>query len=210
MIGDKLVIDDYHREAASLAMRHIEKRPAGGRLAISVSGESGSGKSEIALCLREILEAAGRRVVVLAQDDYFRLPPATNAAYRRTDPGWVGPGEVNLDLMDRNTRQILGGAVSVVKPLVDFEADRIGGEVLSGGPWDVVVAEGTYTSLLEGIDVRIFIDRTYRQTKKARLARAREEVTGDFIEQVLEREHGIISKEKAHADVVVPPPSGEA
>lgn len=210
MIGDKLVITDYHRRAAGLALEHIEGLARPGRLAVSVSGESGSGKSETACCLGELLEALGRRVVVLGQDDYFRLPPATNSAYRRTDPDWVGPGEVSLDLMGRNVRQILGGARSIVKPLVHFGEDRIGGETVDGGPWDVVINEGTYTSMIEGIEVRVFIDRTYRQTKRARLERARDEAVGDFIERVLEREHRIISAEKARADVVVPPPEEEA
>lgn len=209
MIGDKLVITDYHRQAAGLAMDHLRARGGERRLAISVSGESGSGKSETAHCLRELLEAEGRKVVVLGQDDYFRMPPKTNAAYRRTDLDWVGPGEVNLDLMSRNARQIRSGAASIVKPLVNFDEDKIGGETLAGGPWDAVIAEGTYTSMLEGLDVRVFIDRTYRETKKDRLRRAREEAEGAFIEQVLEKEHQIISREKARAHVVVPGPAGE-
>jgi hypothetical protein len=60
--------------------------------------------------------------------------------------------------------------------------------------------------MLMGLNVRVFIDRTYHQTKKSRLERAREEAEGDFIEQVLEREHQIISKEKGGADVVIAPP----
>ncbi len=207
MIGDKLVIKEYHRQAAKQAMELIETRLGVGRFAISVSGESGSGKSETAQCLGELLEAIGKKVVVLAQDDYFRIPPKTNGAYRRTDMLWVGPGEVNVDLMGRNVKQIKGGATSIVKPLVNFDKDVIGGETLDGGPWDIVIAEGTYTSMLMGLNVRVFIDRSYHQTKKSRLERAREEAEGDFIERVLETEHQIISKEKGGADVVIPPPA---
>lgn len=210
MIGDKLIITDYHRNAAALAMETVKKRLGEGSLAISVSGESGSGKSETGHCLAELLIEKGLKVVVLAQDDYFRLPPKTNGAYRRTDIDWVGSGEVNLDLMSRNVAQIKAGAGSIVKPLVNFDEDKIGGQSLDSGPWDAVVAEGTYTSLLDHLDVRVFIDRTYHQTKKARLSRAREEVEGKFIEDVLEREHRIISAEKARADVVIPPPPEEA
>lgn len=210
MIGDKLIINEYHRQAAAQAMEHVKTKIGSARLAISVSGESGSGKSETAFCLGELLELEGMKVVVLAQDDYFRIPPKTNGAYRKTDISWVGSGEVNLDLMSRNAGQIKEGAESIVKPLVNFDEDKIGGETLGGGPWDIVIAEGTYTSLLDGLDVRVFINRTYHQTKKDRLKRAREEVTGSFIEQVLEIEHQVISKEKAKADVIIAPPPEEA
>jgi uridine kinase len=210
MIGDKLVITDYHRQAAAQAIETVKPMLGKGRLAISVSGESGSGKSETGHCLGELIEKEGYKVVVLAQDDYFRLPPKTNGKYRKTDLDWVGNGEVNLGLMSRNVKQIKDGAARIVKPLVNFDEDKIGGESLEDGPWDVVISEGTYTSLLEGLDVRVFINRTYHQTKKARLKRAREEVEGDFIEKVLDKEHGIISKEKARADVVIAPPPEEA
>ena len=74
---------------------------------------------------------------------------------------------------------------------------------------DLVIAEGTYTSLLENVDLRAFIDRNYRQTKKARLTRARDPDV-DFLEKVLEIEHQEISRHKARADVVIPPPEEEA
>lgn len=209
MIGDKLIITDYHRNAAALAMETIGPNLGKGRLAISVSGESGSGKSETGHCLGELLEEKGLKVLVLGQDDYFRLPPKTNSAYRRTDLDWVGSGEVNLDLLGRNVAHIKAGESLIVKPLVNFDDDKIGGETIDSGPWDAVVIEGTYTSMVEGLDYRVFIDRTYHQTKKARLKRAREEAEGDFIEKVLEKEHQIISKEKARADVVIPPPEEE-
>jgi hypothetical protein len=62
--------------------------------------------------------------------------------------------------------------------------------------------------LLQNADVRAFIDRNYRQTKKARLKRARDPDV-DFLEKVLEIEHQEISTHKARADVVIPPPAEE-
>ena len=70
---------------------------------------------------------------------------------------------------------------------------------------DVLIVEGTYTTLLENVDLRTFINRTYHQTKKARLARARDPDVG-FLERVLEIEHQEISQHKARADVVMDPP----
>ncbi len=209
MIGDKLVVTEYHREAARRIWSHLKERGETGPVAVSVAGESGCGKSETAHCLAELGEAAGLRTVVLAQDDYFRLPPKTNHNRRLEDLSWVGPGEVRLDLLDEHVARLKSSPDPLTKPLVYFEEDRIGTEVLEPGPYDLVIAEGTYTTLLQNVDVRAFIDRNYRQTKKARLRRARDPDVA-FLEKVLAIEHDIISKHKALADVVIPPPPEEA
>ena len=70
-----------------------------------------------------------------------------------------------------------------------------------------LVAEGTYTSLLQFADFRVFIDRDYHQTLEARKRRARDKWE-PFIQDVLEREHRIISQHKALAQVIVAPDFG--
>ena len=65
---------------------------------VTVAGESGSGKSEIAHCIAEVLEGEGKRALVLGQDDYFKLPPKSNHNRRLEGIDWVGPGEVRLDI----------------------------------------------------------------------------------------------------------------
>jgi hypothetical protein len=96
----------------------------------------------------------------------------------------------------------------VTKPLVIFDEDRISEEQVPPGPYDAIIAEGTYTSLLEQADVRAFIDRDYRQTKKARLARGRDPDV-EFLERVLAIEHREIRSHMPRADVVIPPPPEE-
>lgn len=212
MIGDRLVITEYHRAAAARVMDAVRQRlDSGDRpIAVTVAGESGSGKSETAHCLASLLEEEGREAVVLSQDDYFRLPPKTNHARRLEDIEWVGPGEVRLDLLDAHVAALkTRPGEPLEKPLVHFEDDHVGSEVLRPRDVDVVIAEGTYTSLLEHADLRAFIDRNYRQTKKARLKRGRDPDV-DFLEKVLEIEHQEISRHKARADVVIPPPPEEA
>ena len=207
MIGDKLVITDYHRELGRRVAEAVSDRVAtvGRTFAITVAGESGSGKSETAATTGEQLERAGHRVAILGQDDYFKLPPKSNAARRHEGIDWVGPGEVRLDLMDEHLRAAKAGATAITKPLVHFEEDRIGSEQLSLAEIDVIIAEGTYTTLLEEADFHAFIDRTYHDTLEHRRQRARDEVEGDFIERVLEIEHRIIRAHKARADLVLPP-----
>ena len=52
---------------------------------IAITGESGSGKSEMAQVLMEGLVARGNKVLVLGQDDYFKLPPHSNHQHRNKD-----------------------------------------------------------------------------------------------------------------------------
>jgi uridine kinase len=207
MIGDKLVITDYHREnGRKVAEAVVDKiRQAGRRFALTVAGESGSGKSETAATTAEALEKEGFRTAILGQDDYFRLPPKANSRKRKEDIGWVGLGEVRLDLMDAHLKAAKAGEGSVVKPLVYFEEDRVDEETLSLDGIDVVIAEGTYTTALEEADFRAFIDATYHHTLEHRKKRARDEIEGAFIEQVLEIEHKIISSHRDRADVLLPP-----
>jgi uridine kinase len=208
MIGDKLVITDYHKQAANQALKFIKERLGTGRFIVSVCGESGSGKSETAEVLCQLVTDVGYTAIVIGQDDYYKKPPKTNSAYRKQHMDWVGSNEVKIDVMNANAVSFREGATEVTKPLVYFDEDRITEQTLGGGPYEVIIVEGTYASLIEDADVRVFIDRTYHQTKKARLRRAREEADG-WILEVLEIEHQIISKEKGRADVVIAPPPEE-
>lgn len=204
MIGDKLVIKPEHRRAAAEIADWLAPTldEASGVHALTIAGESGSGKSELAQALADHLEDRGIRATILQQDDYFVYPPKTNHRARLTDITWVGPGEVRLDLLDRHLAAALAGEREVEKPLVHYEQDRIDLERRSLEGVRVAIAEGTYTSLLANAQTRVFIDRTYRETKKDRLERARE-AHDDFLERVLEIEHRIIAGHKDRANLLV-------
>jgi uridine kinase len=207
MIGDKLVITDYHRENGKKVAEAVlaKIKGIGRRFTVTVAGESGSGKSETAATAAEALEKQGFKTAILGQDDYFRLPPKSNSKKRKEDISWVGLGEVKLDLMDEHLRIAKEGGDAVEKPLVFFEENRIDKETLSLKDVDVVIAEGTYTTALEEADLRAFIDATYHHTLEHRKKRARDASEGDFIERVLEIEHQIISSHRDRADVILPP-----
>lgn len=209
MIGDKMLITEFHRNAAALILPAVlaEMKKTGGSVIVTVAGESGSGKTETAHCLGEMLAEHGKKSVVLCQDDYFRLPPKTNHQHRIEDISWVGPGEVRLDLMASHALALKQHPEHpMIKPLVHFEEDEIITETIEPQRWDAVIVEGCYTSLLLVAGVRGFLDRTFRQTKQARLARARDPAL-EFLEHVLEIEHNEIRMHKGCADVVVPAPA---
>lgn len=204
--GDSIVIEPHHRKAAEGILPVVLRtlREGDGRIGVTIAGESGSGKSETAAALAEALAGAGVGSLILQQDDYFVYPPKTNDRTRRADIGWVGPQEVRLDLMDEHMRAFIDGATIVEKPLVDYEDDNISTEVVTTGDARVVIAEGTYTTLLAAARHRAFINRDYTQTRKHREKRNRDASELDvFIDKVLAIEHAIISSHMARADIVV-------
>ncbi len=205
MEGDKLVVEECHIKAArgllDLLLPQIIKTKD--KFIITIAGESGSGKSEIAAVLAELL--AKKRYIksfIIQQDDYFVYPPKTNAKMRRKDINHVGLSEVHLELLDQNLEDILKGKEEIGKPLVIFDEDRITKEITNLKEIKTVIVEGTYTTILENIHQHIFIDRTYIDTKESRRQRAREE-QDEFLEKILEIEHKIISSHKPKADIIV-------
>jgi uridine kinase len=203
MRGDKLVIEVHHTDRARDIVAHIENHISQ-RYTITVAGESGSGKSELASEIARFLSESGISTGILQQDDYFVFPPHTNHEMRRRNIEQVGLYEVKLDFLDSNLRSFKRAESPIYKPLVHFDEDRITFEEMDVAGLRVLIAEGTYTSILQFVDLRVFIDRDYRQTLEARKKRARDKFE-PFIEDVLEREHQIISGQRELADIVIPP-----
>lgn len=207
MKGDVVVIEEHHRSAAAQIAPYLVPvvRAAGRRVTVTVAGESGSGKSESGHAIAEQLGEAGITAVVLGQDDYFVLPPTSNDARRREDPEWLGPHvEVRLDVLERNLADARAGAAAIVKPLIDYDANSIEDQTIDLGGVEVLIAEGTYTSLLRHVDRRVFIDRNRLDTLEHRQKRNRGSEVGDpFIENILRTEHKIIAGHKQLADFVI-------
>lgn len=204
MRGDVIIVEDHHRKAAAQIVAHLTDRirPEEARFAVTVAGESGSGKSEMGKALKEAFDAAGLPGLVLGQDDYFVLPPKSNDARRREDISWVGLNEVKLDLLNAHLDAAKSGATDISKPEVIYDEDRTEEEVVLLTGVAVVIAEGTYTTILSAADTHIFIDRDYHATLDARKRRNREKYDS-FIEQVLEVEHQIIRSHKSMAEIVI-------
>ena len=207
MKGDIVLLEEHHKKAASEIISNIidqiKNKPS--RFVITVAGESGSGKSETALAIAQELGKHGIKAIVLGQDDYFHLPPKMNSAKRQEDSDWLGPHmEVNFEVFEQNLMDALQGKSQLTKPLVDYYANTIDLEIISLVDVKVIIAEGTYTSLLKHVDVKVFISRNWLKTLEARKKRNRgNEVNDPFTEQILATEHKIIAGHKQLADFII-------
>ncbi len=188
------------RELLDYVLPGIEGRQ--GLFVVSIGGESGSGKSELAEVLHRELKARGIGAAILQQDDYFVYPPRTNDALRRQDLERVGMEEVRLLLLNRHVLQAKSGARYLRKPLVLYDEDRIIEHTLDLPEIGVLIVEGTYTTILEHVDLKVFIERNYHDTREDRGARAREPQDA-YLEQILAMEHAIISAHRSWADILV-------
>ena len=173
------------------------------KLAISIAGESGCGKTTLSRSIKEALEHLGKKVIILHQDEYFKLPPKKNHEARVKDFNHIGPHEARLSLLDEHIQKIKQADIqTLATPHMDWVTDTEETKFIEVRNIDLIIVEGTYTSLLKNIDYRIFINTNYKFTKQNRVNRNREKVT-DFIERVLEKESNIIQQHQQLADVIL-------
>ena len=157
MIGDIIDIEERHLEPAIKIVNKIKANIlASEKYAITVGGESGSGKSTLALAIRKVLEDEKIGCYIFHMDDYFKLPPATNHEASFKDINWVGPAEVRLDLLQEHIDAFKNGVAIIEKTLVHYKANNILSEGVNLSAFNVVIAEGTYTTLMENIDTKVF------------------------------------------------------
>ena len=207
MKGDIVILEEHHKKAASEIVSFIieQIKNKASRFVITVAGESGSGKSESALAIAQELEKHGIKSIVLGQDDYFHLPPKMNSAKRKEDSDWLGPHmEVNFEVLKQNLVDAIQGKSQIIKPLIDYNANTVESETISLEGVKVMITEGTYTSLLKHVDVRVFIAKNWLKTLEARKKRNRgNEVNDAFTEQILATEHKIIAGHSQLADFII-------
>jgi len=207
MTGKIILSEELHKKVVRIIVNQLvgkinNKRA---RFILTLAGESGSGKSETARAIAEELGKCGIQTIVLGQDDYCYLAPKFNDLKRKADPDWLGPHlEVNMDLLENNLKAAVNGADEITKPHIDAVENTIIDTKISLRGIKVVIAEGTYTSLLKNADIRIFIDRTWLDTLESRKKRnRRDEVNDPFTEQILVTEHKIIAGHKHLADFII-------
>jgi uridine kinase len=205
MIGDKIEIKPAYLKIATKIVEHIYQyqsaiKPA--KYVINIAGESGSGKSVTALCIQHLLQQRLVKAVVLHQDDYFYLPPATNHTARQKNLTHVGMQEVDMMQLQLHIQQFLNGDISITQPLINYTQNTIGTQLLDVHAAQVLIVEGTYALHLQDALHKIFMSRTYLDTITQRKDRGRE-AQSDFIEKVLEIEHHIIKNQISKADLIV-------
>ena len=201
MIGDVLLLAEKHQRLGKRIFQRLQQMRTNGKFIVSIGGESGSGKSELAHVLRSLLKQQQVKAKILHTDNYYKVPPAQRTAWRQQH----GIARVGLDEYD--WAKIAEHLVAFRQgqeaqlPFIDIVTDQIDRLCTSFQEIEVLVLEGLY-ALNAQADLKVFIDLSYHQTKHAQVTRGKEPQT-QFRAQILEREHVVVQSLKAQADMVV-------
>lgn len=206
MLGDVLLIRDIHTAAAeSIARKVLEDREKQSKVykyIVAISGESGSGKSEVSHSLALVLKKQHIRVKVLHTDNYYKVPPLLRAEWRKTKGlDSVGVNEYDWNLIHRNIQDFKEDRESMM-PCIDIIPEQVDKLITDFKKIDLLVIDGLYALKADGIDMRVFIDLTYHETKISQIVRGKENFD-EFRTAVLEREHQNVSNLMPLADFII-------
>jgi uridine kinase len=206
MLGDVLLIQETHKKAAAaikeFMKKDLETKPKGYKYIVAISGESGAGKSELSHSLAKLLKEDDIRVKVLHTDNYYIVPPLLRNEWRRTHGlESIGIDEYDWNLIHQNIREFKESREAMM-PCIDIIPEQIDKLITDFKKVDMLVVDGLYAIKTDHIDMRVFIDLTYHETKMTQIIRGKEPLNS-YRAKVLEREHQNVVSLKPMADLIV-------
>ena len=206
MLGDVLLIQETHKRAAAeikeCLMKDLATKPREHKYIIAISGESGAGKSELSHSLAKLLKAEQIRVKVIHTDNYYKVPPLLRTEWRKTQGiESIGIGEYDWNLIHQNIREFREDREAMM-PCIDIIPEQVDKLITDFKKVDLLVADGLYAIKTENVDLRVFIDLTYLETKMTQIVRGKEPMN-EWRAQVLEQEHKNVQSLKSLADLIV-------
>ncbi|NPD46778.1 MULTISPECIES: P-loop NTPase fold protein [unclassified Lentimicrobium] len=202
MLGDVLLITEKHINAAHDIVKVILEQKKN-KFIIAISGESGSGKSELAHAVAKELKSHKITAKPLHIDNYYRILPLERTQWR-TENGIetaVGLGEYDWDTIYRNVEEFKTGSKST-GPCVDLVTEQVDQLTTDYSEVDMLIIDGLYAVETNGVDLGVFIELTYHETKKAQKVRGKEP-QNEYRARVLEQEHKVVQSIKPKAHLLV-------
>jgi uridine kinase len=202
MLGDVLLITEKHLIAAEGIIKEVLARKTD-KFIIGISGESGSGKSELAHAVAKGLRKHGITAKPLHIDNYYRILPLDRTKWR-TENGIekvVGYSEYDWDTIYRNINEFKQG-MSSTGPCVDLVTEHVDQLTTDYKVVDMLIIDGLYAIKTEGVDLSVFIELTYHETKKAQVVRGKEP-QNEYRSRVLEQEHKMVQALRPNADLLI-------
>ena len=203
MLHDVLLITEKHKKAAQQIVERINAME-GSKIVIAIGGESGSGKSELGHEVARLLKLQNTPTKVMHIDNYYKTSPQERNPWRKAHGvKQIGYNEYNWGIINRNLQEFCDDAAVAVMPCVDLLTDQEDFITTSFQGLRYMVVEGLYAVQVEA-DLRVLIDLTYHETKKAQLVRGKENMD-EWRLQVLEQEHKVVQSLRPKADLIVTP-----
>lgn len=202
MLGDVLLISEKHIVAAHEIVKAVLQQKKD-KFIIAISGESGSGKSELAHSVAKELKSHGIIAKPLHIDNYYRILPLERTQWRKDNviEKCVGFGEYDWETINRNISEFQNNKKST-GPCVDLVTEQVDQLTTDYSTVDMLIIDGLYAIETEAVDLRVFIELTYHETKKAQVVRGKEP-QNEYRARVLEQEHQVVQTMKPKADLLV-------
>lgn len=202
MIGDRLIIQDKHLRSAKKIIKRVEDKNI-----VLIYGTSGTGKTETADCLQELLFNKGMQSIVLSLDDFYTVHHKVRN-YNRKKQGLdsVGLKEIDWEHLRRICQDFQRGKPLHTRRYHKY-SDVVEHNIIESDEINVLIFEGLYAGYMRKFDVgnvSVFLEGSPAQTLAFRKERRKEDENDDFRKQIVDKEHRIICQLKRYADLVVP------
>ena len=130
------------------------------------------------------------------------MTPKENQKSRIDELGQVGPQEINMTLLNQHIATFKENAKSIRIPVLNYKMNLFTSETLDLSKMEVLIVEGVYSFLLEEVDYKIFMSRSFKDTYHNRIKRKRESYDPQ-IELILDIEHKIVAPLIMHSDFII-------
>ena len=202
MLGDVLLIGEKHENAAREILPVILKNRKN-KFIIAISGESGSGKTELSHVIAKMLRKEDIFCKPIHIDNYYRIHPLERTEWRKKHgiETAVGLDEYDWDTIYKNIDDFKNDRISTM-PCIDLVTEQVDHLTTDFKGVEMIIIDGLYAINTEGVDLSIFIELTYHETKKAQVVRGKEP-QNEYRMQVLEREHQVVQSLRNKADLFI-------
>ncbi len=202
MLGDVLLIEDKHRKAGEKIIEEILKRKKE-NFTVAISGESGTGKTELAHVIAKGLRKHGLFAKPIHTDNYYRILPLERTEWRQKNgvDKVVGYDEYNWDQINKTVADFKEKTFSTM-PCVDLVTEQVDLLTTNFADIDMLIIDGLYAMNMKDVDLKVFIDITYHETGKAQKLRGKEP-QNEYRMKVLLKEHEMVKNLKKMANIMI-------
>ena len=206
MLGDILYINELHKSAAEAIAKKVlterEKLPKSYKFILGISGETGSGKSEISHSIALQLKKEHIRVKILHTGNYYKVSPLLMTEWRKTKGlETVGISEYDWNLLSRNIQDFKDDRESLM-PIIDVVPEQLDKLITDFIKVDLLILSGLYAIKADGIDLRVFTELDFHDVQSGKNDRT-EKNNDEFNLKVFEIEHNNVLSLKNMADLII-------
>jgi len=209
MIGDTVIILPIHRKKAKLIIPYIvnlveqqKKNDEKIKVVVAIAGSSGTGKTEVATIIQQMLwQKYQIRAKQIHIDDFYKTHWQERYKVRlQKGIKSVGHKEINFTKLNRIIKNFKIGHCKLYTQRIHRWTNSLEHVIANANCIDVLLVEGIYALYLKQFDIGIYLEGTPEQTLKFRKRRKKENEDDPFRKEIVKKEtqEAVASKTRAH------------